>query len=78
MRAGVSTLIEQDLQTASCRNRKAPARMLEDCVDLLARYPGEPLQEVRDRRATLNILEERANGTAEDGASNASRSVASG
>ena len=59
------TLIEQDPHTASRRNSKTLTRVLEDGIDLVAGNPRKPRQEIRDRCAAFEILEERAHRNAE-------------
>ena len=58
------TLIEQDPHIASRRNSKALTRVLEDGINLVAGYPWEPRQEIRNRCAAFEILEERAHRNA--------------
>ena len=56
------SLVEQDSQIASSRHGQTLARMFENGIDLLPCHARKPLEELNDRGAPLEVLEERAYG----------------
>lgn len=57
-----SALVEKNSQTPSRRDCKASARVFEHRIDLVPPYARKPLEEIRDRCTSFQVLEEGAHG----------------